>query len=99
MGLSTLAVALFGEPGGDNLRLNIVGVVAGLALTIGIVRWLYWQQPWMAAAVYGWQLKHSLMCVTNMLHQVKTGVSAEYPDALNLLRVYHLVTTQMTQPD
>jgi hypothetical protein len=53
MGLSTLAVALFGEPGGDNLRLNIGGVVAGLALTIGIVRWLYWQQPWMAAAVYG----------------------------------------------
>ncbi|MCQ2036678.1 DUF3087 family protein, partial [Stutzerimonas kunmingensis] len=45
MGLSTLAVALFGEPGGDNLRLNIIGVVAGLALTIGIVRWLYWQQP------------------------------------------------------
>ena len=29
MGLSGLAVALFGEPGGDNLRLNIGGVVAG----------------------------------------------------------------------
>ncbi|WP_425317213.1 DUF3087 domain-containing protein [Stutzerimonas chloritidismutans] len=99
MGLSTLAVALFGEPGGDNLRLNIIGVVAGLALTIGIVRWLYWQQPWMAAAVYGWQLKRSLMRVTNMMHQVKAGVSAGDPDAMKLLRFYHLGLTQMHRLD
>jgi len=99
MGLSTLAVALFGEPGGDNLRLNIGGVVAGLALTIGVVRWLYWQQPWMAAAVYGWQLKRSLMRVTNMMHQVKAGVSAGDPDAMKLLRFYHLGLTQMHQLD
>ena len=35
-----VAVALFGEPGGDNLRLNIGGVVAGLALTVALVRLL-----------------------------------------------------------
>ena len=99
MGLSTLAVALFGEPGGDNLRLNIIGVVAGLALTIGIVRWLYWQQPWMAAAVYGWQLKRSLMRVTNVMHKVKAGVATGDPAAMKLLRFYHLGLTQMHQLD
>ena len=99
MGLATLAVALFGEPGGDNLRLNIIGVVAGLVLTIGIVRWLYWRQPWMAAAVYGWQLKRSLMRVTNMMHQVKAGVSADDPDAMKLLRFYHMGLTQMHRLD
>ena len=99
MGLAALAVALFGEPGGDNLRLNIIGVVAGLVLTIGIVRWLYWRQPWMAAAVYGWQLKRSLMRVTNMMHQVKAGVSAGDSAAINLLRFYHLALTQMHQLD
>lgn len=99
MGLSGLAVALFGEPGGDNLRLNIGGVVAGLALTVALVRLLYWQQPWMAAAVYGWQLKRSLMRVTNMMHQVKACVAASDPAAIKLLRFYHLALTQMHQLD
>lgn len=99
MGLSGLAVALFGEPGGDNLRLNIGGVVAGLVLTVALVRLLYWQQPWMAAAVYGWQLKRSLMRVTNMMHQVKACVAASDPAAIKLLRFYHLALTQMHQLD
>ncbi len=99
MGLATLAVMLFGEPGGDNLRLNIGGVIAGLVLTIGLVRSLYWQQAWMASAVYGWQLKRSLMRVTNMMHQVKAGVSAGDADAMKLLRFYHLGLTQMHQLD
>ena len=42
MGLSGLAVALFGEPGGDNLRWNIGGVLAGLLLTVVLVRALFW---------------------------------------------------------
>ncbi len=99
MGLSGLAVALFGEPGGDNLRLNIGGVVAGLALTVALVRLLYWQQPWMASAAYGWRLKRSLMRVTNMMHQVRAGVSAGDPAAIKLLRFYHLGLTQMHQLD
>ena len=99
MGLSALAVALFREPGGDNLRLNIAGVVAGLAVTIGLVRGLYWRQPWMAAAVYGWQLKRSLMRVTNKMHQVKAGVADGDLDAIKLLRFYHLGLTQMHQLD
>ncbi|RYJ61752.1 DUF3087 domain-containing protein [Pseudomonas songnenensis] len=99
MGLAALAVALFGEPDGDNLRLNIGGVVAGLVLTVALVRLLYWQQPWMAAAVYGWQLKRSLMRVTNVMHQVKAGVAAGDPAAIKLLRFYHLALTQMHQLD
>lgn len=99
MGLSGLAVALFGEPGGDNLRLNIGGVVAGLALTVALVRLLYWQQPWMASAAYGWRLKRSLMRVTNMMHQVRAGVGAGDPVAIKLLRFYHLGLTQMHQLD
>ncbi|RRW20255.1 DUF3087 domain-containing protein [Stutzerimonas stutzeri] len=99
MGLAALAVALFGEPDGDNLRLNIGGVVAGLVLTVALVRLLYWQQPWMAAAVYGWQLKRSLMRVTNMMHQVKACVAASDPAAIKLLRFYHLALTQMHQLD
>ncbi|QCT97082.1 DUF3087 domain-containing protein [Stutzerimonas degradans] len=99
MGLAAVAVALFGEPGGDNLRWNIGGVLAGLLLTVVLVRALFWQQPWMAAAAYGWRLKRSLMSVTNLMHQVQAGVAARDPQAMQLLRFYHLGLSQMHQLD
>jgi hypothetical protein len=97
--LSTAAVLLFGQPGGDNFRWNLGGVIAALLLTIALVRGLMWPQPWMAAAVYGWQLKRSLMRVTNVMHHVKAGVNAHDPDAMHLLRFYHLGLTQMHKLD
>lgn len=97
--LSGLLVMLFGEPGGDNFRWNLGGVIGGLLLTVLLVRGLFWSQPWMAAAVYGWQLKRSLMSVTNVMHHVQAGVAAGDPAALKLLRFYHLGLTQMHQLD
>lgn len=97
--LSGLAVLLFGTPGGDNFRWNLGGVIAGVLLTLLLVRKLFWHQPWMAAAVYGWQLKRSLMSVTNLMHRVQTGVAAGDPAAMKLLRFYHLGVTQMYQLD
>ena len=97
--LSTLAVMLFGEPGGDNFRLNLAGVITALLLTVALVRFKFWSQPWMASAVYGWQLKRSLMSITNVMHHVSAGVLARDPAAMQLLRFYHLGLTQMHQLD
>lgn len=97
--LSTLAVQVFGEPGGNNFRLNLAGVLAGLAVTVALVRYQFWGQPWMAPAVYGWQLKRSLMRITNVMHHVKAGVGARDPAAMKILRFYHLGLTQMHQLD
>ncbi|MDT9170880.1 DUF3087 family protein, partial [Escherichia coli] len=36
--LSTVTVKLFGTPGGDNFRWNLIGVLAGLATTVAVVR-------------------------------------------------------------
>jgi hypothetical protein len=96
---ATVAVKLLGEPGGDNFRWNLLGVLAGLAGTVAIVRLKLWSTPWMAPAVYGWRLKRSLMRVTNQMHQVKTGIEAKDPAAMKLLRFYHLGVTQMHQLD
>ncbi|WP_434624498.1 DUF3087 domain-containing protein [Pseudomonas sp. Z1-29] len=93
--LSSLAVMLFGTPGGDNFRFNVGGVFAAVLLMAALIRGYFWQQPWMAAAVYGWQLKRSLMSVTNVMHQVKAGVQAQDPAAMKLLRFYHLGLAQM----
>ncbi len=97
--LSSIAVMLFGEPGGDNFRLNVAGVVAGLVLTIALVRFQFWSQPWMAPAVYGWQLKRNLMRITNVMHHVTAGVQLNDPAAMKLLRFYHLGISQMHQLD
>jgi len=93
--LSSLAVMLFGEPGGDNFRFNVGGVFAGVLITVALVRGPFWTQPWLAPAVYGWQLKRSLMSVTNVMHKVTEGVQANDPTAIKLLRFYHLGLTQM----
>ena len=97
--LSSLAVMLFGEPGGDNLRFNVGGVFAGVLITLALVRGPFWNQPWLAAAVYGWQLKRSLMSVTNVMHTVTERVQANDPTAVKLLRFYHLGLTQMHELD
>ncbi|UMZ10033.1 DUF3087 domain-containing protein [Pseudomonas sp. MPFS] len=96
---SSAAVALFGQGGGDNLVWNATGVGVGLLVCIALVRSVFWSQPWMAAAVYGWRLKRSLMRVTNVMHQVTAGVAARDPAALKLLRFYHLGLGQMHQLD
>ena len=95
MGLATLAVALFGEAGADNLKWNAIGVMTGLLLTAALVRYVYLEKPWMSCAAYGWRLKRSLMSVTNVMHHVTAGVEAGDPDAMRLLRFYHLGLTQM----
>ena len=96
---ATVAVKLFGEPGGDNFRWNLLGVLTGLAATVAIVRLKLWSTPWIAPAVYGLRLKRSLMRVTNQMHQVKAGVETGDPTAMKLLRFYHLGATQMFQLD
>ena len=97
--LSGLAVMVLGVQGGDNFRLNLVGVLVALVTTLLLVRYLFWSQPWMAAAVYGWQLKRSLMKVTNVMHHVTAGIMAGDVSAMKLLRFYHLGVTQMYQLD
>ncbi|QXI30818.1 DUF3087 domain-containing protein [Pseudomonas vanderleydeniana] len=97
--LSGLAVMLFGTPGGDNFRFNAGGVLAAVLVMTLLMRQVFWSQPWMAAAVYGWQLKRSLMRVTNLMHRVKAGVLAGDPSAMKLLRFYHLGLNQMHQLD
>lgn len=97
--LSSLLVMFFGEPGGNNFKLNVAGVASGVLITAAWVRVVFIKQPWMAANVYGWQLKRSLMKVTNVMHHVTDGVAVRNPAAMKLLRFYHLGLLQMHQLD
>lgn len=99
MSFSALAVALFGTPAGDNFRWNLAGVILGLIVTIMLVRTIFWTQPWMDSAAYGWRLKRSLMRITNIMHHVETGVTTRSPEAMKLLRFYHLGQIEMHRLD
>ena len=97
--LSGVLVMVLGVAGGDNFRLNLAGVIVALITTFLLVRYLFWSQPWMAPAVYGWQLKRSLMKVTNVMHHVTAGVMAGDVAAMKLLRGEQRGVTQMYQLD
>ena len=97
--LSSLLVMFFGEPGGDNFRLNIAGVATGVLITAALVRQVFSKQSWMAANLYGWRLKRSLMSVTNVMHHVTAGVAEQNIAAMKLLRFYHLGLMQMHHLD
>lgn len=97
--ISSLLVMFFGEPGGDNFRLNLAGVATGVFITAALVRLLFSKQPWMTANVYGWRLKRSLMSITNVMHNVTDGVALQNPAAMKLLRFYHLGLIQMHRLD
>ena len=94
---ASACTALFGTDGGDNFWWNLLGVAFGLGLTAALVRLQLWQRPFMDAARYGWQLKRSLMSVTNVMHQVKAAVAQGNAEAMKLLRFYHLGLMQMYQ--
>ncbi|PRB50129.1 hypothetical protein CQ009_04220 [Pseudomonas sp. MYb2] len=96
---SSVAVALFGEPGGDNLRFNVGGVFVAFLLTAALLRGRFWHQTWMAPAVYSWRLKRNLMSITNVMHQVTAAVEKNDPTAMKVLRFYHLGLTQMHELD
>lgn len=91
---SSLLVLLYGE-GPSNFKLNLTGVLLGLALTLALVKWVFSQQPFMQAAVYMWQLKRSLMSITNKMHLVEMHAKVGRPEAVQLLAFYYLALEQM----
>lgn len=95
MGLASLLIIVWGTPGGNNFRLNMLGVLLGLVVTILMVKFIFSKQPFMREAVYGWHLKRNLMRVTNQMHTIKSLAATGHPQALYLLHFYHLALTQM----
>jgi len=97
--LSSLLVLFLGDSESSNFKWNITGVILGVTFTAMLVNSYFKKLPWMAAAIYGWRLKRSLMSVTNIMHHVKSGVAADDPTAIKALRFYHLGLLHMHKLD
>lgn len=86
---------LFGENPHNLLTLQIIGALIGLALVFWITAKFFKHQPWMQEAMYGWQLKRSLMHITNAMRALQEKVEAGNAEAMKIMRFYHLGITQM----
>lgn len=86
--------SLFDNPP-NPLTLQIIGALIGLGLVFWITATFFKHQPWMKEAMYGWQLKRSLMHLTNAMQSLQKGVDADDIEAMKLMRFYHLGVTQM----
>ena len=95
MNCATLTVHLFDDPQQGSVVWNLLGVLLGLLITALLVRTVYWSLPWMASARYGWRLKRCLMRIGNAMHRLERAEAAGDPEALRILRFYHLGVDQM----
>ncbi|MBE0493733.1 MAG: DUF3087 family protein [Thiomicrospira sp.] len=86
---------LFGENPHNLLTLQIMGALIGLGIVFWITAKFFRHQPWMQEAMYGWQLKRSLMHITNAMRPLQEKVEAGDTEAMKILRFYHLGITQM----
>lgn len=87
--------SLFGENPHNLLTLQIIGALIGLGLVFWITAKFFKHQAWMKEAMYGWQLKRSLMHITNAMRPLQEKVEAGDVEAMKILRFYHLGITQM----
>jgi len=95
VGSASLLVSIWGKADSSNFHLNLLGVLLGLLVTLLLVKLLFSKQPFMKEAIYGWHLKRNLMRVTNKMHRIRELAATDNPDALKLLRFYHLALEQM----
>ncbi|MGC9386677.1 MAG: DUF3087 domain-containing protein [Hydrogenovibrio sp.] len=95
--VATAFVEYLGPYSSNHIVLNLLGALVGLAITGLIVRYFFKDSGWMHEAMYGWRLKRNLMHITNVIDAVKEKAAQDDPQALKILRFYHLGLTQMYQ--
>ncbi|BBP45843.1 hypothetical protein THMIRHAS_12160 [Thiosulfatimonas sediminis] len=94
---ASLSVHYLSEYNSNKLVLNFLGAFVGLLITAVIVKKFMADKPIMAEAMYGFRLKRNLMHVTNRLRHIQEAVQKDDPQAMKILRFYHLGLTQMHQ--
>jgi hypothetical protein len=86
--------SLFDNPP-NPITLQVIGALIGLGLTFWFVAKFLKDKPWMKEAMYGWQLKRSLMHITNAMRPLQEKVEQGNVEAMKIMRFYHLGISQM----
>lgn len=84
LGCSTLLIALFGELGGSNFVLNLIGVVVAASL-VGLLLRHFRSHPYMNEVLYVWQLKQELNRIYRKTAKIKAAAASNNLNALIIM--------------
>lgn len=98
VGSSTLLIALFGELGGSNFTLNVVGV-AFAAIVVGVVLRRVKSHPYMHEVAYVWDLKQELNRIYRKNAKVKAAAETNDLNALIIMNFNLKASAQLYELD
>ncbi|MFD2231209.1 DUF3087 domain-containing protein [Alkalimarinus sediminis] len=81
LGCSTLLIILFGELGGSNFMLNLIGVVMAASL-VGLILRRVSAHPYMREVMYVWRLKQELNRIYRNTAKIKAAAETNNLNAL-----------------
>lgn len=81
LGCSTLLIILFGELGGSNFMLNLIGVVMAASL-VGLILRRVSARPYMREVMYVWRLKQELNRIYRNTAKIKAAAETNNLNAL-----------------
>ncbi|UZE96654.1 DUF3087 domain-containing protein [Alkalimarinus alittae] len=98
LGVSTLLIQLFGEPGGSNFTLNLMGVVMGAIVVGGALR-RFRMHPYMTEVLYVWQLKQELNRIYRKSAKIKAAAETNNLKALTIMNYNLKACAQLYELD
>jgi hypothetical protein len=88
VGISTLLIAVFGEPGESNFTLNLTGVAIGASLC-GFLLYYFREHAYMVEVMYAWRLKQELNRIYRRSAKVRGAVDRDNRNGL-IISNFHL---------
>lgn len=98
MSISGILRYYFQNPEGENMTVNLIGVFAGLGITI-IIFSIVITRPWFADLRYGWALKREVLKVQNHRHNWEKLLAEGNETAAAVLDFYYKGSLLILQLD
>lgn len=98
LGLSAILRSYYGNAEGENMLVNLTGVLIGLLLTIAGFSQVY-SRPYFDELRYGWNLKRLALKIQNHRHKWEERLEQGNQTAATVLAFYHKATLQLQSLD
>lgn len=98
LGISAALRSYYGNPEGDNMAVNLTGVIIGLLITIAIFSQIS-KKPFFDELRYGWNLKRQALKIQNHRHRWEALLEEGSSNAAIVLAFYYKATLQLQNLD
>ena len=94
LSLSYVLRLYFGQAEGENMWVNLAGVLLGLVITLTVFS-QFKSRPYFDELRYGWNLKRLALKIQNHRHRWEAQLEASDQTAATVLAFYHEATLQL----